>query len=46
MKPLQDSIVALTLLKDANRASMFFNHLSTLADGVPALAWVMVVFVC
>lgn len=29
--------------KDSKRNTQFFNHLSSMADGVPAVAWVSVV---
>lgn len=30
-------------IKDANRRSPQFNHLSTVAEGIPAAGWVAVV---
>jgi adenylyl cyclase-associated protein len=43
IKPLQASIMAVIDIKDKNRNSPQFLHLSTIAEGIPALGWVMVV---
>jgi adenylyl cyclase-associated protein len=43
IKPLQTAIMATVDIKDKNRPSPLFNHLSAIAEGVPALGWVMVV---
>ncbi|KAJ2992235.1 F-actin-capping protein subunit alpha [Globomyces sp. JEL0801] len=40
--PLQVEIAAITELKDKNRPSPLFFHLTTVADGVPALGWVVI----
>ncbi|ORY86775.1 adenylate cyclase associated N terminal-domain-containing protein [Protomyces lactucae-debilis] len=42
LKPLQEKIVAIGDLKDKNRPSPLFNHLSVVAEGIPALFWVAV----
>jgi hypothetical protein len=36
-------LTAVGELKDANRRSPQFNHLSTVAEGIPAAGWVAVV---
>ncbi|KAI8926844.1 adenylate cyclase associated N terminal-domain-containing protein [Entophlyctis helioformis] len=41
IKPLQLAIGKITELKEKNRPSPLFFHLSTVADGVPALGWVV-----
>lgn len=43
MAPLEKEIMGVTALKDKNRPSPFFDHLSVVADGIPALGWVLVV---
>ncbi|KAJ3323813.1 F-actin-capping protein subunit alpha [Boothiomyces sp. JEL0866] len=40
--PLQKAIMAVTEIKDKNRPSPLFYHLSAIADGIPALGWVVV----
>ncbi|KAJ3271248.1 F-actin-capping protein subunit alpha [Terramyces sp. JEL0728] len=40
--PLQKGIMAITEIKDKNRPSPLFFHLSAIADGIPALGWVVV----
>jgi adenylyl cyclase-associated protein len=40
LKPSTDVVVKIVELRDKNRASPYFNHLSTLSEGVPAFAWV------
>ena len=45
IKPLQQSLAKVTELKDKNRPSPLFFHLSTVADGIGALGWVVVVSV-
>lgn len=42
IKPLQTELAAITALKDKNRPSPLFAHLSMVADGIPALGWVVV----
>ena len=42
LKPLQTEIGAIVALKDNNRPSPFFSHLSMVAEGIPALGWVVV----
>ncbi|KAJ3362895.1 F-actin-capping protein subunit alpha [Kappamyces sp. JEL0680] len=42
IKPLQGEIMHVTSIKEKNRPSPFFSHLSMVADGVPALGWVVV----
>lgn len=43
IKPLQEAIMRITEIRDKNRPSPLFNHLSAIADGAPALGWVVVV---
>ena len=40
--PLQQVILKITGIKDANRSSKQFNQLSVVAEGIPALGWVVV----
>ena len=42
IKPLNDAIGKITALKDANRTSPFYSNLCMVADGSPALGWVIV----
>jgi len=42
LKPLQANIEDIVGIKDKNRPSPLFNHLSTVAEGIPALGWVTV----
>ena len=42
IKPLQTEIAAIVALKDKNRPSPLFSHLSMVAEGIPALGWVVV----
>jgi adenylyl cyclase-associated protein len=42
LKPLQSEIGTIVALKDNNRSSPFFSHLSMVAEGIPALGWVVV----
>lgn len=42
LKPISDSISRVGAVKEANRASEFYNHLSTVAEGALVLAWVTV----
>jgi len=41
-QPTVDIVGKIVALKDANRKSNFFNYLSAVAEGIPALAWVTV----
>lgn len=41
--PLQNKIQEVILIKDKNRPSPLFFHLSSVADGIGALGWVVVV---
>ena len=43
IKPLNDVIGQITALKDASRTSPFYSNLCMVADGSPALGWVIVV---
>lgn len=42
IKPLQEAIQKVVEIKDHNRSSPLFNHLSVVAEGVPSLGWVVV----
>ncbi|ELQ40478.1 adenylyl cyclase-associated protein [Pyricularia oryzae Y34] len=42
LKPMSEVIMSVQGIKDANRGSEFFNHLSTTAEAVMVLAWVTV----
>jgi adenylyl cyclase-associated protein len=42
LKPLTDFITQIVELRDKNRVSKQFNHLSTLSEGISALGWVTV----
>ncbi len=42
IKPLQAIIEKITSIKEKNRPSPLFNHLSTVADGIGAFGWVVV----
>ena len=42
LKPISESISRVGSIKDANRQSEFYNHLSTVAEGALVLAWVTV----
>ena len=42
MQPLQKLLTEVVELKDKNRSSELFYHLSAIADGIPALLWVLV----
>ncbi|KAI8077299.1 adenylate cyclase associated N terminal-domain-containing protein [Gilbertella persicaria] len=39
LEPIQKSLGSIIEIKDANRPSPMFNHLSTVAEGIPALGW-------
>ncbi|KAI9203669.1 adenylate cyclase associated N terminal-domain-containing protein [Polychytrium aggregatum] len=42
LKSTNAAVEKITNIKDSNRPSPFFNHLSTVAEGIPALGWVVV----
>jgi adenylyl cyclase-associated protein len=42
LKPLQDSISAISDIRDANRGSQVFNQLSAVSESIGVLAWVTV----
>jgi len=42
LKPTSEQIEKITKIRDANRASKLFNHLSTISEGIGALGWVLV----
>jgi adenylyl cyclase-associated protein len=42
LKPLQESISAVTDIRDASRGKPAFNHLSTVSESISVLAWVTV----
>ncbi|TPX67087.1 hypothetical protein SpCBS45565_g03994 [Spizellomyces sp. 'palustris'] len=42
LKPTQAAITKITELREKNRASPFYNHLSTVSEGIPGLGWVVV----
>ncbi|KAI8802268.1 adenylate cyclase associated N terminal-domain-containing protein [Cladochytrium replicatum] len=42
VQPLQKDLETIISLREKNRASPLFNHLSTVSEGVPALGWIMV----
>jgi adenylyl cyclase-associated protein len=39
LEPIQKALAGVIELKDANRSSPYFNHLSAVAEGIPALGW-------
>ncbi|KAI8983954.1 adenylate cyclase associated N terminal-domain-containing protein [Mycotypha africana] len=39
LEPIQKAMTAIMEIKDANRPDPLFNHLSTVAEGIPALGW-------
>jgi len=43
LKPMSDKIAVIQEMKEKNRGSEFFNHLSTLSEAVPAFGWVAIV---
>lgn len=43
LAPMVTHLTTVGELKDANRKSAQFNHLSTVAEGIPAAGWVAVV---
>ncbi|XP_065206963.1 adenylyl cyclase-associated protein 1 [Planococcus citri] len=42
LKPTSDKIQAIQSLREKNRASQYFNHLSAISESIPALGWVTV----
>lgn len=42
LKPTSDKIQAVQNLREKNRASPYFNHLSAISESIPALGWVAV----
>lgn len=42
LKPLQESITAVSDIRDANRGSPVFNQLSAVSESIGVLAWVTV----
>uniref|UniRef100_A0A8D9A3M3 Adenylyl cyclase-associated protein 1 n=1 Tax=Cacopsylla melanoneura TaxID=428564 RepID=A0A8D9A3M3_9HEMI len=42
LQPTSDKISAIQALREKNRASPFFNHLSAISESIPALGWVTV----
>lgn len=43
LKPTSEKIEAIQALREKNRASVYFNHLSAISESIPALGWVAVV---
>jgi adenylyl cyclase-associated protein len=43
IKGTSDLMGEISAIKDKNRTSKFFNNLSTVAEGIAALGWVVVV---
>lgn len=42
IQPINEALVAVTEIKEANRPDPKYNHLSTVSDGIMVLAWVTV----
>ncbi|EXM22361.1 hypothetical protein V3481_003685 [Fusarium oxysporum f. sp. vasinfectum] len=42
IKPINEALMAVTELKDANRPSPMYTQLSTVSDGIMVLAWVTI----
>lgn len=42
LKPMQQASLVIIEFREKNRPSSFFNHLSTVSEGIPALGWVAV----
>jgi adenylyl cyclase-associated protein len=42
LKPISDIIQEIVKLSQMNRSSPFFNHLSTVTEGIPSLGWLAV----
>lgn len=43
LRPTSEKIQAIQDLREKNRASEYFNHLSAISESIPALGWVTVV---
>jgi adenylyl cyclase-associated protein len=43
LKPCSEMLMKVAEIRDKNRTSPLFNHLSMVSEGVPALGWVAVV---
>lgn len=43
LKPINESLMAVTEIKESNRADPMYTQLSAVADGIMVLAWVTVV---
>ncbi|CAK7891627.1 adenylyl cyclase-associated protein [[Candida] anglica] len=41
LAPINQEIQKISEIQDANRKSEFYNHLSTLGEGAPVLAWIL-----
>jgi adenylyl cyclase-associated protein len=39
--PINNICQQIVAIRDKNRASKFFNNLSTVSEGIPALSWVL-----
>ncbi|KAK7205779.1 adenylate cyclase associated N terminal-domain-containing protein [Myxozyma melibiosi] len=39
-KPISEQVVRVQDLREGNRRSKFFNHLSTVSEGIPAIGWI------
>lgn len=39
LEPIQKSLSGIVEIKEKNRPNPFFNHLSAVAEGIPALGW-------
>jgi adenylyl cyclase-associated protein len=44
LQPLQEQIMAVSEIRDANRGSPFFNQLSAVSESIGMLAWVTMDF--
>ena len=42
IQPQSNEMTAIADLRDKNRKSPFFNHLSAISEGIPALSWILV----
>lgn len=42
LKPINESLIAVTNIKESNRGSPMFSQLSAVAEGIMVLAWVTV----
>jgi len=40
LKPINEAVMAVTNIKEANRGSAVFNNLSAVSEGIMVLAWV------